>query len=266
MCFKRWFSKPDPITPEFTDNTVCSIVVGNYPGTANDLDGPPYDQINFEKDVLKQWPNYTFRNFKDSESTKERFFLELNSILDRMKSGDLLLFIMDNCFSESNTRDLLPGSFVEARVYHNPKFPDHKGIIQKVISDTKGLHYLAMSACLDHETAADAVIDGIPGGSFTVCLRKTMKKGITYKQWDSLTCDLLHKLGFDQTCTIEGPDDLMNREIFEGTVYVMYVSSHGSHVYDTSGDEPDKQDEGPYLYDGMIIDDEIGEVLKRLPE
>ena len=266
MCFKKWFGNNNIAgPPDFTNNTVVSIVCGNYPGTANDLAGPPNDQVDFEKAVLKLWPYYTFRKFKNSQATRERFLSELRSIVSRMKPDDLLLFIMDTCFSESNTRVIAPPNVLQNRVYHNPKFPVHKKIVNKILSPTSGLNYIAMSACRDHETAADAVFNGRANGAYHFALMQTMKKGITYRQWDELAAKELKRLGFSHVCTIEGPDKLLDRQIFEGTVYCFEISSHGSHVYDESGDEPDQQDEGPYLYDGMINDDQIADILKDLP-
>ena len=267
MCWKKiseWF-KPVDSLPDYTNQTVASIVVGDYPGTANDLDGPPYDQIDFENMVVSQWPQFVFRKFKDSAATTTRFLSELKTIVARMKAGDLLLFIMDTCFSESNTRKIAPKNTLNIRVFHNPKYPKHKSRTNKVLSPTNGLRYVAMSACLDRETASDAVFDGRPGGAFHYALIKTAEKGITYRQWDYRAGLLLKQLGFEQHCTIEGPDDLIDRKIFEGTVYVIEISSHGSHYYDENGDEPDRQDEGPYLYDGFLLDDKIAEVLKDLP-
>jgi len=265
MCWKKLFGNNTTVLPDFTDNTVVSIVCGNYPGTANDLAGPPNDQVDFEKAVNKNWPIYTFRQFKDSQATCERFLSELRAVVSRMKSGDLLLFIMDTCFSESNTRVIAPDNVLQNRVYHNPKYPVHKKIVNKVLSPTEGLNYIAMSACRDHETAADAVFNGRANGAYHFALMQTMKKGITYRQWDELTARELKRLGFAHVCTIEGPDVLLDRQIFEGTVYCFEISSHGSHTYDESGDEPDQQDEGPYLYDGMIVDDQIADILKDLP-
>ena len=263
MCFKK---KPpiNPI-PDYTDNTVVEIVCGNYPGTANDLAGPPNDLIDYKNKVSSSFPKYIFRQFKDSESTTDRLETEIRNVVARMKKGDLLFFVMDNCFSESNTRGFHPSNVLQSRVYHNPKFLKHKKIINRVISDTRGLLYVSMSACLDHETAADAIFNKRANGAYTYCLIKTLQKGITYREWDRRAGDMLKRLGFEQTCTIEGPDELIDRKIFEGTVYNIYVSSHGSHVYDESRDEPDKQDEGPYLYNGFLPDDKIAAILNNIP-
>jgi hypothetical protein len=269
MCKKWWYNlwhKPPVVPepePEYSEQNVSTIVVGNYPGTANDLAGPPYDQKDYQNKVNSIWPAVKFRNFKDSESTIERTLTEIRNVVDRMKPDDLFFFIMDNCFSESNTRGLSNFRTLQNRVFHNPQYPQHKRIINKVISaGSDKLNYISMSACLDHETAADAYFDH-PNGAYTYCLIQTLEKGITYRQWDQLAGAMLKKLGFDQTCTIEGPDRLLDRRVFEGTVYNIYISSHGSHEYSDS--EPDMQNEGPYMYDGFLPDDRIQEILQKIP-
>jgi len=260
MCI-RWFKKSEPIV---SDQMVVSIVCGNYPGTANDLQGPPYDQIDYKKRILSDWPKYVFREFKDNQSTTSQTLTEIKNVVNRMKKGDLLFFVMDNCFSESNTRNLSNFKTLQSRVYHNPKFPKHKKKVNKVISaGSDGLNYISMSACLDHETASDAYFDH-PNGAYTYCLLNTLEKGITYRQWDEKTGKKLKELGFDQTCTIEGPDSLLDRKVFEGVVYNIFISSHGSHEYSNS--EPDMQNEGPYLYNGFLPDDKIAEILSKIPK
>lgn len=237
MCFKKWFSKPDPETiPEFTNNTVESIVIGDYPGNANDLNGPPVDQIKFKDKLLSIWSHYTFRLFKDSESTKSRFKNDLTKAVSLIKEGDLLLFIMDNCFSESNTKEFKSRSL-------------------------KANNYISISACLDHETAADAVFNDVPSGALHFALIETMQKGITYRQWHDQTKAYLKSHRFAQTCTIEGPDNLLDRQIFEGNVICFEISSHGTNVPDRDGDESDKKDEAVCFYDGIVIDDEINNII-----
>lgn len=271
MCLNWFKHKPDPIVPIPdpipTNHEVIEIVCGDYPGTVNDLNGPPNDLVDYKDKVSYDFPQYSFRQFKDSQSTVERTLSEIKRVADNMKKGDLLFFIMDNCFSESNTRGVAPLNVLQNRVYKNPKFPKHKKITNKVISpNSDNLNYISMSACLDHETASDAVFNSRANGAYTYALIQTLEKGITYREWDKRTGEKLKELGFDQTCTIEGPTELLDRLVFEGPTYNIYISSHGSHEYDESGDEPDQQDEGPYLYDGFLPDDNIAKILQGIPK
>jgi hypothetical protein len=55
-------------------------------------------------------------------------------------------------------------------------------------------------------------------------------------------------------------------ESISGDMIVFHYSGHGTQVKDKSGDETDGYDEALYLYDGVLIDDEINEVLQKIPE
>ncbi|MBN2013526.1 caspase family protein [candidate division KSB1 bacterium] len=48
-----------------------------------------------------------------------------------------------------------------------------------------------------------------------------------------------------------------------GDVVVVSYSGHGTNVYDTSGDEPDYYDEALYLYDGVLLDDDISDIIRQ---
>lgn len=47
-----------------------------------------------------------------------------------------------------------------------------------------------------------------------------------------------------------------------GDWLVITYSGHGTYTVDMSGDEPDGYDECLYLYDGLLLDDEIREIIK----
>lgn len=51
-----------------------------------------------------------------------------------------------------------------------------------------------------------------------------------------------------------------------GDVVVFTYSGHGTQVADTSGDEEDYYDEALYVYDGVLLDDELRAVLDKAPE
>jgi len=55
-------------------------------------------------------------------------------------------------------------------------------------------------------------------------------------------------------------------ELKPGDVLLVHYSGHGTQVYDKSGDEKDGYDEALYLYDGVVIDDDIGSYLKNIPD
>ena len=49
-----------------------------------------------------------------------------------------------------------------------------------------------------------------------------------------------------------------------GDYGVFTYSGHGTYTRDTSGDEPDSYDEALYVYDGILLDDELREILNDL--
>jgi len=49
-------------------------------------------------------------------------------------------------------------------------------------------------------------------------------------------------------------------------VLLVYYSGHGTQVYDRNGDESDGYDEALFLHDGPLVDDDIGDVLRVVPE
>jgi hypothetical protein len=51
-----------------------------------------------------------------------------------------------------------------------------------------------------------------------------------------------------------------------GDVLVVHYSGHGTKVVDKHGDETDGYDEAIYLIDGTVIDDDIGNSLKSIPD
>jgi len=64
------------------------------------------------------------------------------------------------------------------------------------------------------------------------------------------------KTMLDQAVSVLRPEDLL----------FVHYSGHGTQVADDGGDEADGYDEALYLYDGAIIDDDIGAILRKIPE
>jgi hypothetical protein len=56
------------------------------------------------------------------------------------------------------------------------------------------------------------------------------------------------------------------KELKSGDVLIVHYSGHGCQVLDTHGDDKDGYDEAIYLYDGAVIDDDIGYELRNIPE
>lgn len=241
MCRKRNITDQ----PAFTPRTLSGVMVGNYPGTANDLAGPEWDWKIMKEAVASQWPDMNFREFLDGNATAKRLLSEFTEGSKMVGEDGMLFVIMDNCHSESNTR--------------NGKFRSRKIL--------RGIGYdkvLVFAASMAKQYASDAEFNNQPNGAWHYCLVKTLRRGITYLEWFTAASEMIKRLGFTQTPVIEGPVELQNRLVFEGNVVTIDVSSHGGQVPDQDGDEDDKKDEVIYMYDTFVRDDEIRKILDKM--
>lgn len=242
MCKKKTIDQP-----AFTSRTISACVVGDYPGTANDLAGPVPDARELKEAVLNLWPDMTHRLFADSNATAKRLLSEIEEGSGYVGEDGMMFFITDTCHAESSTRN---GRRARRR---NPAL--------------RGIGYsrvLVFSAALSTQYASDASFPGGSNGAWHYALIKTLAKGITYLQWFNNAVALLKHMGFDQDPVIEGPMELQNRLVFEGNVVTIEISSHGGQVPDRDGDEPDGKDEVIYMYDGIVKDDEIRKILDKI--
>ena len=88
--------------------------------------------------------------------------------------------------------------------------------------------------------------------------------------------ELRNKWGFakisvlqDSQATVANVTAALHKLIAEavpGDVIVVTYSGHGTYIQDKNGDEPDSRDEALYLYDGLLVDDVIREILAGLKQ
>jgi len=85
--------------------------------------------------------------------------------------------------------------------------------------------------------------------------------------------ELLSEFGFDVQILLDNQGTRENikaalRDMVStlglGDYGVFTYSGHGTYNRDTSGDEPDSYDEALYVYDGLLLDDELREILDDL--
>ena len=85
--------------------------------------------------------------------------------------------------------------------------------------------------------------------------------------------ELLAEFGFEVKILLDNQGTRENvkaalRELVSslkpGDYGVFTYSGHGTYNRDTSGDEPDSYDEALYVYDGILLDDELREILDGL--
>ena len=85
--------------------------------------------------------------------------------------------------------------------------------------------------------------------------------------------ELLAEFGFEMDILLDnqgtrenikaGLRDLVS-SLTPGDYGVFTYSGHGTYNRDSSGDEPDSYDEALYVYDGILLDDELREILNDL--
>jgi metacaspase-1 len=86
-------------------------------------------------------------------------------------------------------------------------------------------------------------------------------------------CSLLNDYGFETSLLLDAQATRQNIKTAlgnlvlsagQGDVVVFTYSGHGTQTLDLSGDEGDTYDEAIYVYDGMIVDDELRAIIGKL--
>jgi hypothetical protein len=81
--------------------------------------------------------------------------------------------------------------------------------------------------------------------------------------------DFDFKLLRDAQVTVANTKKILKEAVealIPGDFLGIHYSGHGTYTRDHDGDEADGYDEALYLYDGLLIDDEINEILQGIPE
>jgi len=279
MCIKmilEWFNKPNPVPDSIPDpppgstpavkRTLLSFAINNYPGTANDLQGCLNDQDNIAQKVLSIFPDFTIKKFRDSQVTINCYKTEVAKAISELKPGSTVLILPDSCFSGTVTRFMNSDKHpTQNRYYQNPDLFIRSRAATRIFKGAGNIKWIVISGCGEEQTSADAYINGQYNGAFTWFAVKALKSGITYRQWYKAIRTYLPSKNYDQAPELEGPDELLDKKIFEDDTLIIHNSSHGTQTYDANGDEEDGYDEAIYLYDGMVIDDDINAILQKIP-
>lgn len=133
---------------------------------------------------------------------------DLGAILANIPEGVIVALGMDCCYSGTNTRDLTPTRFMPPKKYT----PAHRRIKRAIKA---GQNYILMSACSENQVSADAYINLKFQGAYTFYAFSCLSRAYTYRQWfDQIRMRLPNK-NFDQAPQIEGPDELLDRIVFQ---------------------------------------------------
>jgi hypothetical protein len=139
---------------------------------------------------------------------------QIGELLGNFKPAVEVIIFLDSCFSESATRalNMAPnrhkGKF---KIYKG--FKDHKNIPHKrLLKDS--LKWVVFSGCSEHETSADAFLNGTFNGAFTYYLMECIDRNLTYKEWYAELRKSLPSPEYDQTPTLDGPGEILNKKLF----------------------------------------------------
>lgn len=260
MCFKRKDTLMDT-----TERRILTFGKNKYPG-GNSLQGCVHDSENLIKKSLNMFSDFDIRKYIDNQVTGNSYLSKGLEAIKTLRQGGTVLILSDSCFSGTNTRGLLftnNGHPTKSRFF-DPGLPDREIIRSKMFSKKENMKWIAMSACGEHQTAADAYLNRQYEGAFTHFAMIALRKGMTYREWYAEIRKYLPSKDFDQIPMIEGADYLLDRKVFEGQTLVIHNSSHGSWIYDKNGDETDGKDEGIY-FDRLVTDDEIYNIAQQIP-
>lgn len=260
MCLRKIFGGGQNNNPVVGDKILISFAINDYPGSANDLSGCIHDQENAEKTLLKYWSDFKVKKFKDREVTKFNFKEQIKSQIALLKPGTPVVLLMDCCFAEDNTKD-----FRQLCIGNRCYIPKKPFKFNSKALKSVPIRWVAFSASQDNQTSADAYISGAYNGAFTYFAMKSLNPEMTYIQWYEKTRDALDAAGFEQIPALQEPEEMLNGKVFDGDCLVIHYSGHGTTAYDPDHDDADNQAEAVYLYDGMVLDDELNDILSLIP-
>jgi hypothetical protein len=267
MCTKWWhdlWHSPDPVVPvTIADRRLFTFGKNLYSG-GNSLNGCWNDSLNLSRGVLDVRSDFAIWKYRDYDVIAKTYLSTLDHAVSTFQKGGTFLMMADSCFSETFTKMFGCAAPVCKSRFYDLGFTKKK-VTKRLMGAKENMNYIAMSGCMEHQTCADYYCETSSQyeGAFTHYAVATLKSGITYREWFEAIKKGLKDGGFEQIPTIEGPEYLINRKVFEDPTTIFHNSSHGSYVPDKNGDESDGVDEVLY-FDVPVLDDEIGQILSKL--
>lgn len=135
---------------------------------------------------------------------------DLYYILSKINKDITVVMILDSCYSGTATRALNAKSYMRKQRYVPESEIPFKGKRPKHVMHSHG-NWISMSACGEHQTASDALLDTGWNGIFSYYLWNTYNRSLTYKQWFSNLRRYLPDNQFDQIPELDGPDKLIDK-------------------------------------------------------
>lgn len=245
-----------------------TVNINDYPGSINDLSGCLADGKQVKDTLLGFWPAFDIRRYADSQATVKTFKTSVSTAIKLLDPGATVLVLADSCFSGTITRPAIinPNNALadyhptRNRFYAQPGMPVNP--VVKTFLSKGGIRWIVISGCGETQYSADAYINGAYHGAFTWYLMSLLRPGITYRQWFEELRKYLPSSQFEQAPTLEGPEYLIDRKVFEDQTLVIHNSTHGTQL---PGIAEEPIDEAICLYDGNLRDNEYNSLLQNIP-
>ncbi len=267
-CFGNMFGKIDDRPFDPVEFRIISVGRNVYSG-GNSLKGCVNDTNLLPQPLVSAFPGIDVRRYTDYQATVKNYKLAASKAIASLSPGATVVVVADSCFSEGitkgNPHDVFNGRPVRNRFLPTPGV--HIGMpVHHQIFRSGYLRWLVISACQEHQTAADAYFTDIKKymGALSYGLRRGFEKEMTWQEWFSMSATILYQLEFNQIPTLDGPAALKNEIIGSSQTLILHNSSHGTQLNDISGDEIDGVDEA-LVFDDYLPDDEIHVMLQNIP-
>ena len=138
---------------------------------------------------------------------------DIKDILDKIPEGVTVILIFDCCYSGTITKSVVPKP-EKTRFVQLEREAKEVSKVRSRVAINEGQRWITFSGSGEHQTSADAYIDGQYNGAFTYFAMKALQPGITYNQWFYRVKNLFETSRFEQRPQMEGNEALRNNLVF----------------------------------------------------
>ena len=138
---------------------------------------------------------------------------DIKEILDKIPEGVTVVLMFDSCFSGTVTRAISEHPS-KIRFVQTEKESKETLKVRSRVAVAEEMRWITFSGSGEHQTSADAFIDGKYNGAFTYFAMKALKPGITYNEWFYRVRNLFEASQFEQRPQMEGNEALRNNLVF----------------------------------------------------
>jgi len=135
---------------------------------------------------------------------------EFNELMLLIPDGAIVIVVLDSCFSGTATRNGF--KYCKPKFVPPAEFPKRE--LRPLKMKANGINHIVFSGCKADQTSADSLINGRYNGAFSYFWIRAMDVNKTYKEWCDDTIYKLYIHGFEQVCTLDGPEEMINKLIF----------------------------------------------------